>query len=89
MYRIEEQQELPFWTMLIDPAFGRRLVFACLVVLALLGGYVASVSPTEPQRLPGAMLAARPAPLLRAPQLGPNLNRNRVAVLATLASDAE
>ena len=92
LQRIEEQREAPFWTMLVDPGFGRRLVFACLVLLAMLGGYVAAVSPVESQHFPEAILAGRPtsgSPFTPAHRMGPNLNRNRTAVLVTLAADTD
>jgi len=86
--RIDGEREIPFWTMLVDPAFGRRVVFACLVLLALLGGYVAVFEPTNLQHRPEAMLAGDPAPL-PSPRLGPDLERNRGVVLATLAADGD
>jgi len=94
MQSIEEQRQVPFWTLLVDPAFGRRLVFACLLVLAVLGGYVASaVDPIERQHAPETVLACAgpncaPSPL-PATRLGPNLNRNRSAVLVTLAANSD
>lgn len=92
MQGIEEERQVPLWTMLVDPGFGRRLVFACLMLLALLGGYVAAVDPSEVQHFPEAILAGRPAsgsPLAPAHRLGPNLNRNRTAMLVTLAADTD
>ncbi len=84
LQRIEEQRQVPLWTMLLDPGFGRRLVFACLMLLALLGGYVAVLDPLEVQHFPEAILAERPAY-----RLGPDLNRNRTAMLVTLAADTD
>lgn len=92
LQRIEEQRQVPLWTMLVDPGFGRRLVFACLMLLALLGGYVATIDPTEFQHFPEAVLAGRPAsgsPLAPAHRLGPDLNRNRTAMLVALAADTD
>ena len=92
MQRVEEQRQVPLWTMLLDPGFGRRLVFACLMLLALLGGYVAVVDPSEAPHHPEAILAGRPAsggPLTPVQQLGPNLNRNRTAMLVALAADTD
>lgn len=91
MQRVEEQRQVPLWHMLVDPGFGRRLVFACLMLLALLGGYVATIDPAEAQHFPEAILAGRPAagPLAPVQRLGPNLNRNRTAMLATLAADTD
>ncbi len=90
--RIEQERRVPFWTLLLEPAaFGRRMVFACLMLLALLGAYVAaSDRPDYPSRhRPEAVLAGRPAagtPVPAAPRLGPNLQRNRSVALATLAA---
>ncbi len=93
MRRIEEEREAPFWSLLLDPSFGRRLVFACLMVLALLGGYLAAVDDVEFRHMPEAILAGRPVdggPQLNRPLLrGSDLDQNRGAVLATLAADIE
>jgi len=92
MQRIEDQKEQPFWTLLLDPLFGRRLVFACLMLLALLGGYLTTASPVEPAHMPEAILAGQPvpgSPLGVTPRLGPNLDRNRGAVLAALVASAD
>jgi anti-sigma factor RsiW len=92
--RIDREREIPFWAMLLDPTFGRRVVFACLLLLALLGAYVAAVQPTDypSQHRPEAILAGQgqASPLLRpARQLGPNLERNRSVVLASLVSEGD
>lgn len=88
--RIDRDREVPFWAMLLDPGFGRRIVFACLMLLALLGAYVAAVEQVDypSKHRPEAILAGQPAPL-PAPRLGPNLDRNRGAVLATLVSEGD
>jgi anti-sigma factor RsiW len=88
MERIESSPELPFWNLLLEPMFGRRLVFACLMLLALLGAYVVAFAPGDypgPHR-PEAVLADRQQPPVPAPRLGPDLNRNRDVVLVTLVS---
>ena len=85
MDRVEQERTVPFWTMLVEPAFGRRVVFACLMLLALLGGYVAVFEPANVQHRPEAILAGDPAPL-PAPRLGPDLDSNRGEVLATLVA---
>lgn len=92
LQHVEEQRQVPLWALLLDPGFGRRLVFACLMLLALLGGYVVTVDPVESQHFPEAILAGRPAaghPLRPTAGLGPNLNHNRTAMLATLAADTD
>jgi anti-sigma factor RsiW len=88
MDRVDAERVVPFWALLIDPDFGRRLVFACLVLLAILGGYFAAFQPVDysNQHRPEAILAGQPAPF-PTPRLGPNLERNRNAMLATLVSD--
>lgn len=92
--RIEREREIPFWSLLLDPGFGRRLVFACLVLLALLGGYVAAFESTDypSQHRPEAILAGQPAPrspLGPAPRFGSNLQENRGAVLVALAAEGD
>jgi anti-sigma factor RsiW len=92
MQRIDEQRDVPFWTLLLDPGFGRRLVFACLMLLAVLGTYVAAADPMESPHFPEAVLAARPhtaTPLGPTTRFGADLNRNRTAVLVTLAADTD
>ena len=88
--RIEREREIPFWAMLVDPDFGRRVAFACLMLLALLGAYVAGFQPVDypSQHRPEAILAGRPDPI-PSPQLGPNLQQNRGAVLATLVAGGD
>ncbi len=86
------EREVPFWAMLLEPAFGRRLVFACVLLLALLGVYVAALEqPDYPSvHRPEAILAGHPAqgnPLSRAPRLGRDLNRNRGMVLAAVVAE--
>ncbi len=39
---IDAQRPSAFWGALLYPAFFRRTAFACLMLLALLGGYLAS-----------------------------------------------
>jgi anti-sigma factor RsiW len=88
--RIDQQREIPFWAMLLDPSFGRRIVFACLVLLALLGAYVASVEQGEypGAHRPEAILAGPPTPI-PAPRLGADLDRNRGAMLVVLAAETD
>ena len=93
--RIEAEREVPFWTMLLDPGFGRRLVLACLMLLALLGAYVAAFEKADypTQRHPEAVLACNgpkcaPTPV-PAPRLGSSLEHNRGVVLANLVADGD
>ncbi|HZS49555.1 MAG TPA: zf-HC2 domain-containing protein [Bryobacterales bacterium] len=90
MERIDEEREIPFWAMLLDPAFGRKLVFACLMLLALLGTYVAAFEKPDYalQHLPEAVLAGQESSA-PAPRIGPSLDRNRGVMLATLVADGD
>ncbi len=93
---IGAEPEVPFWTMLLDPQFGRRVAFACLMLLAALGAYVATLQPADypSQHRPEAVLACAgpncqstlPMP---APRFGPSLEHNRGAVLAALVSQGD
>ena len=80
---IETQQPESLWAAFFEPAFGRRLALACLLVMAMLGTVLMSreteyaVGPT-----PEMILAEeRAAPALEA---GPLLDRDQM--LFTLAS---
>lgn len=87
--RIDNEREVPFWAVMLDPVFGRRLILACLMLLAMVGAYVAAFEPEDysTRHRPEYVLAAQPTPLpARTPRLGPNLDRNRSAVLAALVS---
>ena len=88
--RIEREREVPFWAMLLEPAFGRRIVFACLLLLAVLGAYVATLDPGDyPSRhRPESILAGQPSPV-HTPRLGTNLDHNRGVVLATLVASQD
>jgi anti-sigma factor RsiW len=93
MESIDTQRGVPFWAMLLDPAFGRRLAFASLMMLALLGAYVAAFDQTDysSQHLPEAILAGQVpgVPLSRAPHFNSNLAHNRSAVLASLVTEGD
>jgi anti-sigma factor RsiW len=90
MDRVDREREVPFWSLLVDPIFGRRLVFASLVLLAVLGGYFAAFQPPvsyPSQHRPEALLADQDAAPFPTPRFGADLQRNRNAILATLASN--
>ncbi|MBI3665058.1 MAG: hypothetical protein HY236_02350 [Acidobacteria bacterium] len=94
MDRIEAEREIPFWALLLDRSFGRRLVFVCVLLLAVLGAYVAAVEQPDYSTIhrPEAILSGRPAsgnPLSRAPRLGRDLDRNRGVVLAALEAEGD
>ena len=94
---IDHERQVPFWAMLLEPAFGRRLVFACLMLLALAGVYVAAFDRVEypSKHRPEAVLTACSGPRCQpvlpapAPRLGRDLDRNRGVVLAALVSEGD
>jgi anti-sigma factor RsiW len=88
--RIEEQRRIPFWSVFLQPPFGRRLAFASLMWLALLGGYfVAFTDPADSQKhVAESILVERPSPVFEV-RLGADLNENRSSMLATLISPGE
>tara|TARA_B100000949_G_scaffold180769_1_gene161922 strand:+ start:528 stop:1007 length:480 start_codon:yes stop_codon:yes gene_type:complete len=88
--RIEEQQRIPFWSVFLQPPFGRRLAFASLMWLALLGSYfVTFTDPADSQkRVVEAFLVEEPSPVHKV-RLGTDLHENRSSMLATLISPGE
>lgn len=93
--QIESEREIPFWAMLVDPGFGRRVVFACLMLFALLGAYVAAFERPDyaSRHRAEATLAMCKGPgcvtPLPAPRLGHSLEQNRGIVLASLAANGD
>ena len=87
MDRIEEQRRIPFWSVFLQPPFGRRLAFASLMWLALLGSYfVTFTDPADSQRhVAEAFLVEKPSSVFEV-RLGTDLNANRSSMLATLIS---
>ncbi len=91
MEKVDQEREVPFWATLLDPSFGRRLVFACLMLLALLGTYVAALErPDYPsQHRPEVLLTRQESLPVPEAQFGSNLEQNRGAVLASLVADGD
>jgi len=87
--RIEAQVRPSIWDILLEPAFGRRLVYASLIMVMLMGTYLA-VSGQAPRQV-----ASSPEVILAAPasetaqSLGANPERDREAVLVTLTAFGE
>ncbi len=91
MEQADQEREVPFWAVLLEPSFGRRLVFACLMLLALLGTYVAAIErPDYPsQHRPEVLLTRQDSLPVPEPRFGSDLERNRSTVLATLVADGD
>jgi anti-sigma factor RsiW len=90
MDRIEEQRRIPFWSVFLQPPFGRRLAFASLMWLALLGSYFVTVTdPADsPRHVAESFLIEKPSSVFEV-RLGADLNANRSSMLATLISPGE
>ena len=88
MARIETQQPSSLWDILLDPIFGRRLVYASLtLVLAMTTYLMVSQPPRE--------LAASPEAIIATPSdenpaaIGANPQRDRDSILVTLTTFEE
>ncbi len=81
--RIESERRPSFWDAFLEPSFGRRLLATSVMLVCLLGGYVAFTevanegSATTPEAV---MVAEHP------PGLGSNVDRDRETVLVSLAT---
>ena len=88
--RIESQAKPGFWSLLLDPTFGRRLVYGSLSLVILMSVYLVA---TEPAANPVAF--ASPEMILSQPTLnnrqpiGVNPQRDRDTVLVNLATFSE
>ena len=84
MERIESQRRSSIWGIFMQPVFGRRIVFATLVALLFLGGYLISTEMDQ------SLTASAPEAILAgeepAPPLGADRDRDRDAVLVNLTT---
>jgi predicted anti-sigma-YlaC factor YlaD len=81
--RIESESRPSFWDAFLEPSFGRRLLATSLMLVCLLGGYVAfmEVANHTPASTPEAVMVAE-----HPPGLGSNVDRDRETVLVSLAT---
>ncbi|MBI4874955.1 MAG: hypothetical protein HY822_10025 [Acidobacteria bacterium] len=86
MSRIEAQTRPPVWALLLDPAFGRRLMYASLTLVVLLGTYLVT---TETYPAPVASTAAERYLAEQQPAVGANPQQDRDVVLVRLAMYGE
>src|SRR5579872_462241 len=96
MDRIEAQGRASIWSVLLEPAFGRRLAVACATLVVLLGTYfvatelsepIVAVAPTVATAIPASPdLSARPSEDQAADRDSVQQQRQRDAVLVNLAS---
>lgn len=82
--RIEARQTPSMWALLLEPAFGRRLMATSLAVAFLLGGFLAFNERQGSASRPNAeaIIAVEEHP----PNLGLDRARDRDTMLVTLAS---
>lgn len=88
--RIESQAKPGFWSLLLDPTLGRRLVYGSLSLVILMSVYLVA---TEPASNPVAssspeMILSQPAPGTRQ-SIGVNPQHDRDTVLVNLATFSE
>jgi anti-sigma factor RsiW len=89
MQRVEAQGRPSFWNLLLDPVFGRRLVYATGAMFLLMASFLLATTGGEPQlaRTPVEMMArpsASPAALQAG--FGEDVNRDREYFLTTMVS---
>ena len=88
--RIESQEQPGFWGLLLDPTFGRRLVYGSLSLVILMSVYLVATEPainTVASSSPEMILAQ---PMLDSRQpMGANLQRDRDTLLVNLATFSE
>ena len=83
--RIDRERRVPFWQVFLEPAVARRLAFAGLMWLLLLGTYTVAYDGVALESNPHtieAMLMSRPSNY--DVRLGADLERNRNSMLAVV-----
>lgn len=89
MQRVEAQGRPSFWNLLLDPVFGRRLVYTTGAMFLLMASFLLATTGGEPQlaRTPVEMMA-RPSATPEALQagFGEDVNRDREYFLTTMVS---
>jgi hypothetical protein len=86
--RIDSQRTSSIWSIFLDPIFGRKLVFACLSLVMLLGAYMVSQEPPSVLTAgsPEVIMAIEPHPFEVS---GSDVQQDRENVLVALASYQE
>ncbi len=87
--RIESQAQPSFWDLLLDPIFGRRLVFATAALVMVMSGYL-MLTPTEAAQISFAPERLLVSPPPNAPtQVGQDVENDRNVVLVDMVSYAQ
>jgi anti-sigma factor RsiW len=87
MRRVEAEGRPSFWNLLLDPVFGRNLVYASAAMVILMGVFLLATEPVnhELASTPVQAMAAEPATVLD----GENPQTGRDSLLVTLATFGE
>ena len=87
---IESQDRPGFWTLLLDPIFGRRLVFGSLSLVVLMSVYLVATEPAANSLAFSSpeMIFSQPKPDNQQP-MGSNPQRDRDTVLVNLTTFSE
>ena len=93
MRRVEAEARPSFWSLLLDPIFGRRLVYASASLVILMGVFLLATEPVhhELASTPVHALAQSSAeqPPLEQPASPENVQQGRDSLLVTLATFGE
>jgi anti-sigma factor RsiW len=87
MRRVEAEGRPSFWSLLLDPVFGRNLVYASAALVILMGVFLLATEPVshELASTPVQAMAAEPVQ----PVDGENIQTGRDSLLVTLATFGE
>jgi anti-sigma factor RsiW len=92
MQRVEAQGKPSFWYLLLDPVFGRRLVYGTCAAFLLMASFLLATSSEQPElaRTP-VQIMVQPSTVAETPrpEFGDDIQRDREHFLVTLASFAE
>lgn len=88
--RVEAQGRPSFWELLLDPVFGRRLVYGTAASFLLMASFLLATTgePSELARAPVEIMV-QPTAGVGPSAFGDDLQRDREHFLVTLASFAE
>jgi anti-sigma factor RsiW len=92
LQRVEAQGRPSFWSLLLDPVFGRRLVYATGSMFLLMASFLLATSGNEPElaQTPVQMMAQPEAtPAAMRVGVGEDVQQDREHFLATMASYSE
>ena len=92
LQRVETQGRPSFWSLLLDPVFGRRLVYATASMFLLMASFLLATSGNEPElaQTPVHMMAQPEAtPAAMRVGVGEDVQQDREHFLATMATFSE